>query len=378
MRRWLYSTDARDIGILYLLISAFSGMLGTTLSMFIRLQLMDVNQSSVLNMPNQLYNVVITVHALLMIFYLIMPSLFGGFGKKILDGVNKKFYTIIKKDQDQSFNLGYYLAGLIEGDGSITVSKYTTVNLQRTKYYPKITIVFNKDDLKLAEYLKNLLNCGYILKKSGYLIWQIQDLKETIKIFTLINGKMRTPKIEALHRAIIYLKNFNYLDKDFPLLDLDNSPINSNAWLSGFTDADGNFSINVYKRKNNNYRVTPYFKLKQNSNQINNSISYFNIFSIISSYFNVNLYSRTKNTNFGFSQSFIIMVYSKESLLLLTNYFNKFPLLSSKYLNYLDFYKVIELKRNNTLTKDYIEKILEIKKNSFNFNHLNNSPYFIN
>jgi cytochrome c oxidase subunit I len=41
---------------------------------------MDINQSAVLNMPNQLYNVVITVHALLMIFYLIMPSLFGGFG----------------------------------------------------------------------------------------------------------------------------------------------------------------------------------------------------------------------------------------------------------------------------------------------------------
>lgn len=80
LKRWIYSTDARDIGILYLLISAFSGMLGTTLSMFIRLQLMDINQSSVLNMPNQLYNVVITVHALLMIFYLIMPSLFGGFG----------------------------------------------------------------------------------------------------------------------------------------------------------------------------------------------------------------------------------------------------------------------------------------------------------
>lgn len=81
MKRWLFSTDARDIGILYLLISALSGMLGTTLSMFIRLQLMDINQSSVLNMPNQLYNVVITVHALLMIFYLIMPALFGGFGR---------------------------------------------------------------------------------------------------------------------------------------------------------------------------------------------------------------------------------------------------------------------------------------------------------
>ncbi len=78
--RWILSTDARDIGILYILISIISGMLGTTLSMIIRLQLMNINQTIV---PNQIYNVIITVHALLMIFYLIMPSLFGGFGKLI-------------------------------------------------------------------------------------------------------------------------------------------------------------------------------------------------------------------------------------------------------------------------------------------------------
>lgn len=80
MLRWLFSTDARDIGLLYLLLSALSGFIGTTLSLFIRLQLMDINQSAVLNMPNQFYNVVITVHAIVMIFFLIMPSLFGGFG----------------------------------------------------------------------------------------------------------------------------------------------------------------------------------------------------------------------------------------------------------------------------------------------------------
>lgn len=80
MIRWIFSTDARDIGVLYLLLSFFSGIIGTLLSMFIRLQLMDINQTLVLNIPNQIYNVSITMHALLMIFYLIMPSLFGGFG----------------------------------------------------------------------------------------------------------------------------------------------------------------------------------------------------------------------------------------------------------------------------------------------------------
>ena len=80
MIRFFYSTDARDIGILYLVLSAISGFIGTILSMFIRIQLMDINQSAILNMPNQVYNVVITVHAIIMIFFLIMPSLFGGFG----------------------------------------------------------------------------------------------------------------------------------------------------------------------------------------------------------------------------------------------------------------------------------------------------------
>lgn len=78
--RWIYSTDARDIGVLYLYLSIVSGMLGTAMSMIIRLQLMDIDQSSVLNLPNQLYNNVITVHAILMIFFLIMPALYSGFG----------------------------------------------------------------------------------------------------------------------------------------------------------------------------------------------------------------------------------------------------------------------------------------------------------
>jgi cytochrome c oxidase subunit 1 len=59
-------------------------MLGTMMSLLIRLQLMDINQSEVLNIPNQVYNNIITVHALLMIFYLIMPALFGAFGNLFL------------------------------------------------------------------------------------------------------------------------------------------------------------------------------------------------------------------------------------------------------------------------------------------------------
>ena len=82
--RWLFSTDARDIGVLYLLLSFFSGIIGTFLSMAIRLQLMDINQKEILSLPDTVYNNIITVHAILMIFFLVMPAMFGGFGNIFL------------------------------------------------------------------------------------------------------------------------------------------------------------------------------------------------------------------------------------------------------------------------------------------------------
>jgi hypothetical protein len=52
---------------------------------------------------------------------------------------------------------------------------------------------------------------------------------------------MRIPKIEPLHRAITWI---NEKDNSFiPFLGLDRSSIDSNSWLAGFTDANGNFSI---------------------------------------------------------------------------------------------------------------------------------------
>lgn len=60
---------------------------------------------------------------------------------------------------------------------------------------------------------------------------------------------MRTPKLEALHRAIRWINEKD--NSSIPCLGIDTSPLNSNSWLAGFTDADGNFSITVYNRKKN-------------------------------------------------------------------------------------------------------------------------------
>lgn len=71
MTRWLYSTNAKDIGTLYLVFAVFAGMIGTAFSMLIRLELTSPGVQYI-NGDNQVYNVVITAHALIIIFFMVM------------------------------------------------------------------------------------------------------------------------------------------------------------------------------------------------------------------------------------------------------------------------------------------------------------------
>jgi len=97
--------------------------------------------------------------------------------------------------------LGSYLAGLIESDGSIIIPK------ENSKNTPTISIVFHIDDKPLANHLYRRLGYGSleIIESNKAVKLYTRGKHSILKTIFLINGKFRTPKIEKLHKLIKYI-----------------------------------------------------------------------------------------------------------------------------------------------------------------------------
>jgi hypothetical protein len=84
--------------------------------------------------------------------------------------------------------------------------------------------------------------------------------------------------------------------------------------------------------------------------------------SKLAAFLGVNVYSRSRILKDKEYYSFTVISHNKNSLLKIRNYFNQFPLISSKYLDYKDFIYILELQNKNKLTTAYLDEAIKIRK----------------
>jgi len=122
-----------------------------------------------------------------------------------------------------------------------------------------------------------------------------------------------------------------------------------------FIDADGNLSITVYDHKKNSKvirtSVQTFFhkEVKQNYSRYvpadQGGVSYFCVMTKITSFFTVNLYTRTITKDDRVYYAFMAISHNIRGQDIIINYFNRFPLYSSKHLAYKDWCRVQDLHR---------------------------------
>lgn len=269
-------------------------------------------------------------------------------------------------NEPNKYDLSSYLVGLFEGDGYITINNKNKVIF---------AITFNIKDEPLAKMILKYIGIGHIVKRKGNSIeLRFTSKRSLCKIISLMNGKFRTPKIHQFYLLIDWMNRNHYYNNRNGMkrkLPLDNSPLINNSWLAGFIDSDGGFYIRCSLKQ-----IICKFNLEQRIIYPKTLESYEFILNKICTSFNVKLAVRNR-INMKNSY-YIIRIENQNSIKLLILYLDNYPLLSSKYLDYLDWKKAFSIIINKThFTESGRENILLFKNNMnskriyYNWDHLN-------
>ena len=267
----------------------------------------------------------------------------------VFNRVNKIEYKDLS-----NLKLSSYLTGFIEGNGIIKIPKIKK-SVKGRIYHPSIKVHFNYTDHYLGSILSSKFQIGSLSKKKGLegFVLTIKNYPEIILLISLINGNMRTSQIYSLYNLIDWV-NLRFKDLHIPKKPLNDSPLDSNAWLSGFIEALGHFPVRISEQ----LKVECKFELSQRQKDL---IGYNNLdfLEILAKFLLTSVTAiKINKPNRGYR----VRTINLNGNVILENYLNTFPLYGKKYFDYKDWIKVLEKFKSGQLTdKSTIEEINSIK-----------------
>ncbi|CAN3371381.1 putative intron-encoded DNA endonuclease; homing endonuclease; LAGLIDADG domain (mitochondrion) [Diutina catenulata] len=255
-------------------------------------------------------------------------------------------------------NFIYWFRGFTEGDGSFIINKFNDKRNKPGSLEFKITQSTN--DEQVLYFIKKQLGFGSVRiqdKNNKTSCYRVRDKDNLLKIINIFNGNIYLPRYQ--NRFKLFIERYNeYYNTNIEYKESLFKPTLNDGWLSGFTDAEGCFTISYKENVNSNINIISLrFILSQKTDKyiaeelailINGKISY------LKDYDGYNITTtRTKMYN-------------------LINYLQKYNLRTKKHIDYKNFYNIYKLLINKvhfTLKGDLIIKRLIDKFNKTKRNH---------